>query len=207
MEKDDKDDKDEDKDDEDSNHTPLPSSPAVSCSTTRSDDDKSDEKDKDDKDKDDKDDLSKDGDGKDPNKLYLSYPSASDINGRLRRVVTSYQRSNRKIEMRNEVKVMISWRPHIALEITNQNVITFRYLFLANISCEDLFHGVFHVLTMFARALITSWLIKSSVASEWPSTSESGSCDVPTTTKGGGAIESRLNFIAPSPHTAWSISG
>lgn len=88
MDKDDKEDKDDEKEDEDSNHTPLPSSPAVSCSTTRSDDDKSDDKDKD-----------------DPSKQFLSFPSASDINGRLRRVVTSYQRSNRKMEMRNEAKV------------------------------------------------------------------------------------------------------
>lgn len=96
MEKDDKDIKDEENDEEDSNPTPLPSSPAVSSSTTRSDDDKFDEKEDNNKD---------DPDNKDPNKLLLSYPSASDINGRLRRVVTSYQRTNRKIEMRNEVKV------------------------------------------------------------------------------------------------------
>ncbi|XP_042238022.1 chromodomain-helicase-DNA-binding protein 7-like isoform X2 [Homarus americanus] len=85
----DKDDKEDDKDDEDSNQTPLPSSPAVSTSTSKSDDDKCDEKDE------------KSG----TDKKLQHFPTTSDINGRLRRLVTSYQRNNRKNDLRHEAKV------------------------------------------------------------------------------------------------------
>ena len=37
-----------------------------------------------------------------------NFPTTSDINGRLRRLVTSYQRNNRKNDMRNEAKVRVS---------------------------------------------------------------------------------------------------
>jgi len=79
----DKDDKEDDKDDDNdsSTATPVPGSPAVSISTNKSDEDK------------------EDGDVK----KLLPYPTSSDINSRLRRVVTCYQRTNRKVEMRNEV--------------------------------------------------------------------------------------------------------
>lgn len=85
----DKEDKDDDKDDEDSNQTPLPSSPAVSTSTSKSDDDKCDEKDE----------------KTTGEKKLLNFPSTSDLNGRLRRLVTTCQRNNRKNDLRNEAKV------------------------------------------------------------------------------------------------------
>ncbi|XP_071513861.1 uncharacterized protein [Panulirus ornatus] len=84
-----KEDREDDKDDEDSNQTPLPSSPAVSTTTSKSDDDKFDEKD----------------DKSSADKKFLNFPSTSDINGRLRRLVTCYQRNNRKNDLRNEAKV------------------------------------------------------------------------------------------------------
>ena len=85
----DKDDKDDEKDDEDSNQNTLPSSPAISCSTNKSDEDTKSE-------------GGKTDEKKDP------FPSASDINCRLRRLITSYQRNNKKLEMRNEAKVRVS---------------------------------------------------------------------------------------------------
>ncbi|KAK8737028.1 hypothetical protein OTU49_004766 [Cherax quadricarinatus] len=85
----DKEDKEDEKDDEDSNPTPLPSSPAVSTSTSKSDDDKFDEKE----------------DKAMSDKKLVHFPSTSDINGRLRRLVTSYQRNNRKNDLRHDAKV------------------------------------------------------------------------------------------------------
>lgn len=87
-----KEDREDEKDDEDSNQTPLPSSPAVSTTTSKSDDDKCDEKD----------------DKSSADKKFVNFPSTSDINGRLRRLVTCYQRNNRKNDLRNEAKVRVS---------------------------------------------------------------------------------------------------
>lgn len=83
-------DKDDDKDDSDSNQTTPAASPAVSSVTTKSEEDPIREREK-------------------RESKYLPFPSSSDINGRLRRLVTSYQRNNKKMEMRKEANVRVSF--------------------------------------------------------------------------------------------------
>lgn len=73
-----------DGDDSDSSQT-IPASPAVSNVTNKSEDDR-----------------------KENSSSLLPFPSASEINGRLRRLVTSYQRTNKKMEMRKEANVRVS---------------------------------------------------------------------------------------------------